>query len=140
MAVQQSEEETTDDFGQRVMQLIFQAYPDASHSMVDTLGIEASMRQANDKYAVEIAMIWEPKTLTEAINFTKVAQSNHALLSQGPRGKLRQVTFEDEHKEGCVQDDKSKGEEGDFQVTLNAIMVLLQKLNVNIDFAVQSPS
>ena len=135
MAVRQGEEERTDDFGQRVMQLVFQAYPDASPSMVDTLGIESFMRGANDKYAVEIAMIREPKTLTEAINFTKVAQSNHALL-QGPRGKLRQVTFEDEHKVRRVQDDNSKGEEGDFKSTLSAMMSLLQKINS----AVQPPS
>ena len=135
MAVRQGEEERTDDFGQRVMQLVFQAYPDASPSMVDTLGIESFMRGANDKYAVEIAMIREPKTLTEAINFTKVAQSNHALL-QGPRGKLRQVTFEDEHKVRRVQDDNSKGAEGDFKSTLSAMMSLLQKINS----AVQPPS
>ena len=41
MAVRQGEEERTDDFGQRVMQLVFQAYPDASASMVDTLGVHA---------------------------------------------------------------------------------------------------
>ena len=96
------------------------------------------MRGANDKYAIEIAMIREPKTLTEAINFTKVAQSNHALLSSRPRGILRQVTFEDEHKEQDFQDDKYKGEEGDFKSTLNAMMALLQKMNVKMDSAVQS--
>ena len=46
-----------------------------------------------------------------AVNFMKVAQSNHSLLIQGSRGKLRQVSFEDEPKVHRLQDEWSNTSE-----------------------------
>ena len=141
MVIKQNEDELTDDFGQRVMQLVLQAYPDASACMIDTLGIEAFMRGAFDKYAVEIAMIREPKTLTEAVNFMKVAQSNHSLLSQGSRGKLRQVSFEDEPKVHRLQDEwSSPSEDEGIASTMREMMALIQKISDKLDPSIQPAS
>ena len=63
--------------------------------MLEDLGIGFYSRGCIDRYAVEIVMIRDPKTLKEAIQFTKVAQSNHSFIGQS-KMSVRNVTFADE--------------------------------------------
>ena len=93
--VQQKDGEELDEYGRRIFRLLYQAFPDASEKMLEDLGIGYYSRGCTDRYAVEIAMIRDPKTLKEAIQFTKVAQSNHTFIGQGKRS-VRNVTFADE--------------------------------------------
>ena len=93
--VHQKEGKDLEEYGRRIFRLLYQAYPDASDKMLKDLGIGFYSRGCIDRYAVEIAMIMDPKTLKEAIQFTKVAQSNHSFIGQSKRS-VQNVTFADE--------------------------------------------
>ena len=93
--VHQKEGEDVEEYGRMIFRLLYQAYLDASDKMLEDLGIGFYSRGCIDRYAVEIAMIMDPKTLKEAIQFTKVAQSNHSFIGQSKRS-VRNVTFADE--------------------------------------------
>ena len=73
-----------------------------------------------------------------AVNFMKVAQSNHSLLIQGLRGKLRQVSFEDEPKVHHLQDEWSNPSEDEgIASTMREMMALIQKISNKLGPSIQ---
>ena len=57
--------------------------------MLEELGIGFFSKGCSDQYAVEVAMIWEPR-------FAKVAQSNHTFLGLGFKKVVCNVTYDDD--------------------------------------------
>ena len=94
--INQKEGEEFLAFRQRIFKLLHQAYPFADNIMLEELGIGFYSKGCSDRYAVEVAMIREPQTLREIVQFAKVAQSNHTFLGLCSKKVVRNVTFDDD--------------------------------------------
>ena len=90
-------------FGKRIKTLAYQAYPGSSDGMIENQALQAFLRGCTDTYAAEIALICEPTTLDDAVQYTKVAVANHSMLQEKRPHRARQVSFADEFSVRQVQ-------------------------------------
>ena len=93
-AMRQRDEETIEEFGQRVRQIATRAYPTANTEVFETIAREAFLKGCSDVNAAELALYRDPQTLNQAIKFTQTAAHNHNLLSKN-KPKVRHVSFSD---------------------------------------------
>ena len=129
-SIVQKEGEEFEAFGQRIFKLLHQAYPLADDSMLEQLGIGFFSKGCSDRYAVEVAMIREPKTLRDIVQYAKVAQSNHTWF--GSKKVLRNATFDDDKLPSIRRIPPGPGSESEgiskINDTLEKMMSLLDKM------------
>ena len=93
-SIRQNEDETLEEFGQRVRQITTRAYPTANTDVFETLAREAFLGCSNVE-AAELALFRDPQTLGQAMQYTQTATHNHKLLSRRSRSRVRHVSFSD---------------------------------------------
>lgn len=97
-SVRQREDETLEEFSQRVHFLAMDGHPNAGESTQQQIAVEAFLIGCKDKRAAEVVMEREPRTIYEAQVMVKTNINNHRALF-GSRGLAqRQVAFAD-HQE-----------------------------------------
>ena len=92
-AIRQNEDETLEEFGQRVRQTTTRAYPTANTEVFETLAREAFLKGCNNIEIAELALFRDPQTLNQAVQYTQTATHNHKLLSRQGRSRVRHVSF-----------------------------------------------
>ena len=127
-ALRQKEEEDLDDFGKRIMQKAYLAYPTANEDMLSTIIKQIFFKGCINKEAAETAINQSPVDLNDAVEKTRVAASNHAMLNPGKQ-KVRKVSFEDDPIVRRVQEDRSKPDVlTDIQATLSKLVSAFEKM------------
>lgn len=95
-SIRQTEDETLEEFGQRVRQTATRAYPTASTEVFETLAREAFLKGCCNAEAAELALFRDPQTLNDAVQYTQTAAHNHRLLARQGRSRMRHVSFNDQ--------------------------------------------
>lgn len=96
--VRQKEEETFEEFSQRVHFLAMEGLPKANDSTVDQMAVEAFLRGCKDKEAAHLAMEMNPKSIYKALKYVKSAVNNRkALFGSRANYHTRRVSFQDEY-------------------------------------------
>ena len=121
-AIRQREDESLEEYGQRVRQIASRAYPTASIDLFETLAREAFLKGCSDVDSAELALHRDPKTLNEAVQFTQTAAHNHKLLSRPGRPRVRNVSFVDDDPLPSIR-----------RVQINQMGE--DKINVNLDWS-----
>ena len=117
-AIRQKEEEDLEKYGQRVMHLSYRAFADFPPAVIEIQGLESFLRGCTDSHTAEVALNRQPNTLSEAIEYTRVAQSNHTLVgSHAARAKVRSVPVE----------------KAETPVMFDKILALLQRMEAKMD-------
>lgn len=98
--VKQKEEETLEEFAEKVHELASDGYPGAAEDVIETIAIDAFLRGCQVKRAALTTMNRQPKTLEQAKQMLKNAISNETVLLGESRGKVRQVHFDDGWESG----------------------------------------
>ena len=93
----QKEDESIEDFSQRIYFLTADAYPEARQRTVNEIAVESFLRGCRDKHAAEITLDKEPVNVEEALRLMKTASANFKAV-YGVSGKTgimssRRVTF-----------------------------------------------
>ena len=106
--IRQKEDETVEQFSQRVHFLTLDAYEDAGDKYIHQMAIEAFLRGCREKEAARAAMEKEPTTIHKALKFVKNSIANQrAIFGSRPVYSHRHVTFPDQE---CL------GREDSFEV------------------------
>jgi hypothetical protein len=107
LTARQKEEESIENFAQRVYFLTLDAHPEARQCTIDEIAVEVFLRGCKDKHAAEITMEKEPHNVQEALKFLKSSMANHrSLFGMAPRSAMtRRVGFyqDDEDEEALVR-------------------------------------
>ena len=95
MFMSQEENESVDDFGDRVLGLASKGYPFADPDVVETMAVDLFLRGCKDKQAAVFASEKSPQNLHDAVQAIQISIQNQKLLGKHGFG-TRQVTFQDE--------------------------------------------
>ena len=93
--ITQRGDESIVQYGQRVRELAAKAYPNAESDLFETLSIEAFSKGCTDSDASKLAMLKDPKTLNDAIQFTRTASYNDQVIKRH-KFKNRRVHYDEE--------------------------------------------
>ncbi len=77
LVTRQGEEESLEDFVDRVAALVRDSYPNADEDTLQAMSIEAFFRGCREKQAVVAAVEKSPRTLTAALKLVRTTISNH---------------------------------------------------------------
>lgn len=91
----QREDETLEEFSQRVHFLAMDGWPEAGDITQQQIAVEAFLIGCRDKRAAEVVMEREPRTIYEAQVMVKTNINNHKALF-GSRSSSQRVAFVDE--------------------------------------------
>jgi hypothetical protein len=98
----QSEDETLEQFSQRVHFLVIDGYPTAERKTIQQISVEAFLRGCREKDAARAAMEKEPRTIHQALKYVKSSAANQRAIfgsrSYSSYGQ-RQVTFSPEEED-----------------------------------------
>jgi hypothetical protein len=95
--LRQTDDESLEDWSQRVHFLTIDAFPGAEPNTIHQLSVETFLRGCKEKIAAEVAMGKDPVTIYKALKYVKQAINNHMAL-YGNKGSYskRQVSFAEE--------------------------------------------
>ena len=127
-SIYQKEDESIDAFSKRIKTLAYQAYPTSSDEMIEDQALQAFLRGCTDIYAAEIALIREPTTLDDAVQYTKVAVANHSLLEEKRPHRARHVSFKNEFS---IRQGQQPGK-AEHQDAFTEIIGMLRKLESKV--------
>lgn len=92
--VRQKEDESIEQFSQRVHFLTLDAYEDAGSKTIHQMAVEAFLRGCKEKEAARAAMEKEPSSIHKALKYVKASIANQrAIFGARPSYSHRQVTF-----------------------------------------------
>ena len=77
----QTEDESIEEFSQRIYSLTVDAYPKARRSTVDDIAVEAFLKGCRDKPSAEVTLDKEPRSVEEALRLMNTASANRQALS-----------------------------------------------------------
>ena len=126
-AILQRVDETLEDFGRRVREVSSKAYPDAPTDMLETLAIDAFLKGCTDSEAVKLAMVSQPKTLSEAVKYTR-QNSYFDLMAKKHRSRARRITFEDTSDVSSVRQVQASSNISSLEETLKSIDAGIRKI------------
>ena len=97
--VKQREDESVEQFSQRMHFLALDGYPAAERKTVQQMATEAFLRGCREKEAARAAMEKNPKDIYKALKFVKASVANQRAIFGSRYGSYtqRQVTFSDQH-------------------------------------------
>ena len=127
--LKQHENETMEEFSQRVYSLTLDAYEECEGDIIEEMAVEAFLRGCREKSAARHAMDMEPRTIHKALKFVKTALANDRALFGGRTNAYyhRQVTFQDEsNKTACT------GSAGNLQDQIDILTKAIETLNTNL--------
>ena len=101
--VRQMENESVEEFAERVHFLTMDGYFKSSTNIIDQIGTEAFLRGCKEKDAARIVIEKNPRTINEALKWIKSSLANQRAIygarsphsSRSPQYVQRQVTFSD---------------------------------------------
>ena len=95
-------DELVEDYGLRVCELATRAFSDVQSDIFEMLAREAFFKGCFNPEAARMAMMKEPETLTDAIQFTRKAAYNEQLVGH-QKARVRKVTIQtDQDKVSAV--------------------------------------
>jgi hypothetical protein len=97
ISARQREDETLEEFSQRVHFLTLEGHPDANQATLQQIAVESFLVGCKDKRAAETVMEKDPKNIFDAQDQMKAAINNHRAIfgTRTPMQATRQVTFSD---------------------------------------------
>lgn len=104
--MKQTEEESLEEFSQRVHILVMEGYPGAPNRTVQEVSVDAFLRGCKDKRAAELATQRSPKNIFKAVEFVTTALEGQKSIygSKLPTYSQRQVTFAEESEQSETED------------------------------------
>ena len=96
--------------------------------MIENQALQALMGGCTDTYAAEIALIREPTTLDDAVQYTKVTVANHSMLQEKRPHRARQISFMNQFSIRQVQ----QPEKAQHQDVFTEIISMLRKLESKV--------
>ena len=66
-SVKQSDGETLEEFGQRIIFLVMEGHPQAKKETIEEIAVETFSKGRKDRAAVEISMLKDPETIADAV-------------------------------------------------------------------------
>ncbi len=91
--LKQSEQETVEDFADKVLRLVLDGFPRASNDIIQQLAIEIFLHGCREKTTAYAASEKEPRTLQKALKYVKNSTQNLKYMGK-PSYASRQVSFD----------------------------------------------
>lgn len=126
--IKQDEDESLEDFGDRLLLLVNQGFPEVEEETAQLLAVDAFFRGCKEKSAVVMALEREPQTMHKAVQAVKKSLHNQKYI--GRSNLTRQVTFEENIQENFVRNVSSSGDKPNEQKILQEID---SKINHNFE-------
>ena len=101
-SMRQEEQEALEDFADRVLVKVSEAYPNVEEEVAQCLGTESLLRGCRDKAAAYAASEHKPDTIYKALQNVKDAAANLRVFGR-PAMTTRQVTFAEPEKETSTE-------------------------------------
>ena len=129
--IKQEEDESLEDFGDRLLTLTNEGYPEATEETLQMLAVDAFFRGCKEKAAVVLALEKEPKSMHAAVQAVKKSLHNQKLMGK-PSYLTRHVSFEDFTGEPAVRNLSSQEGRPDKQLE-KAVQEISVKVSENFD-------
>jgi hypothetical protein len=95
--IKQEENETLEEFGDRVLGMTMEGFPTTEDDTVQMMAVDSFFKGCKDKAAAAIALEKEPSTMHEAVQAVKKSVHNQKLVNKSALS-TRQVSFQAEKK------------------------------------------
>ena len=132
-AILQCSDESLEQFGRRVRELSAKAYSVATPEMLEILATDAFLKGCSDLEAVKLAMVSQPKTLSEAIKYTR-QNSYFDLMARKHKSRARRVTIkDDEATSSSVRQVQTSSTATELTEVIKSIDVSLKRIFDRLD-------
>jgi hypothetical protein len=95
-AYRQNEDESIEDYSQRVLSTTNDAYPDAPEKIVNEIAVEVFLRGLREKRVAEIVLEKSPTNIYLALQSVRQTQANQKTLYGTARSSTRRVSFHED--------------------------------------------